>query len=531
MHVHLLRVLLFFLVVAWFLFEPGAFPGTGKDDVPPAEHESAEAVRQDLERWAKGETIPEYLPLPETPMPEVAPRPGRLLPHQVVGEVDRFDDRWPLTRLLMKDDFQALDARLDAAAAAGPDEYGRSTLDVALAELEGNDVRGAHLEAWIHTRQDSPWPYLLRARLRWERAYQVRSTHVIPRLPESRIQGFVDEAQRAQQDLQRAIERRDTLPQPWLLLFSILQATGQDGGPQALARAQAAAPRYLRTYTFSMNFALPQWGGSADQLRAIAADARAAHAEEDPRFLWLELEAHRYLRNAPGTRTDPFTDGALLERLRRELEDIERHNPRSTHAFQGLLFLDNSRTGAERRLQRMHRGAELGIPGARSLLAAAYRDGQGVERDVSRAAQLFLDCADQEGDRDCLAEWGHLVREHADLGGPLAAREAYAALAASGASRGMSNMASLAWYGEDDGGQLAPDPEAGYAWALGAAAGGRAWAFHRLGQSYEQGLGVPASLEHARAWYHAGWSRLDDAECKQALERLTADWMGTGRKG
>lgn len=121
--------------------------------------------------------------------------------------------------------------------------------------------------------------------------------------------------------LQRAktlLERATTLtPKPIEAMAMLGSAYYFDGEPDKaetfLQRAQAIMPKHEDVYDVRLNYALPQWGGSEERVKAVYEEAREAGVSEE--FL---LNAYDTYIAMPGKSATPGAPRAYWERVIKE---------------------------------------------------------------------------------------------------------------------------------------------------------------------------------------------------------------------
>lgn len=226
-------------------------------------------------------------------------RTERPAPRSAYGYPALDVDRLKLADLLRAGAYAELDARLgDLAARTRDDIRWEQHLSEAYRAFEVTDAGAdAALAAWSERHPGSAAPHLARARQQLAHIYRLREKgKLIPELTEAysgeealvrpgdAAHAFVRGADEA---LERAIALDDEHYMRYLIGLEIQQQTGWR--PRTVASLQEA----LRAYPLSSLLreqaalnSLPQWGGTVEIVRRIAADA-APLVDENPRLAVL----------------------------------------------------------------------------------------------------------------------------------------------------------------------------------------------------------------------------------------------------
>lgn len=168
--------------------------------------------------------------------------------------------------------------------------------------------------------------------------------------------------------------------------------------------------------------------------------------------------------------------------------------------------------------------AAQGDPEAQVKLAQAYRDGKGAKRDAAEAAYWFA-LAASNGEKTAAADLARMYEQDAGLKRDLSQAALWWFRAGVlGDEDAKARFIALFLNGDtkDVGGAT------GISWLEALTTDGRADVVLALGQTYEQGLGVPADQSKARQWYEVA-AFAGDAEAKFRLGRMLLSAPGAWR--
>ena len=166
-------------------------------------------------------------------------------------------------------------------------------------------------------------------------------------------------------------------------------------------------------------------------------------------------------------------------------------------------------------MQQLHADAANNTIAAQVALAAAYYNGQGVTKDLSKAAQ-WMGKAAELGDSGAQHNLGAMYANGSGVVQDWAlARTWYLKAAAQGNALAQSNLAAN--YANGRGGP--EDYIQAFFWAKKAADQGLASSECDLGVMYEKGLGIPKDIPQAIVWYRRA-AQQGDARAHGALQRL-----------
>lgn len=184
-----------------------------------------------------------------------------------------------LRRAFFAGDFALVDAKImkshqDFLAGTGENKVASNLLD----SLEETELAGIDsCEAWLRAIPQSYAAHWFCGAIWQEGAVVARSRKFAHEVSAVRFALMHERLQRAM----RLYERATTLtPKPIEALAALGNAHYYDGDATRaevfLQRAKAIMPQYGPIYDTQLNYALPQWGGSAERVKAVYEEARQA---------------------------------------------------------------------------------------------------------------------------------------------------------------------------------------------------------------------------------------------------------------
>lgn len=193
--------------------------------------------------------------------------------------------------------------------------------------VETQDAYRANDEAlkkWLVERPQSALARLLRARLMKDRAWEYRGTGYAVEVEKRNWAPFFDLLRQARDYLEAEKSVASTRPEYYDLMIGIMM--GQQKNPlQVFDEGQEKFPAYYPMYFAMMQYLLPKWHGSLDQVEHFAAEAVARTQQTEGRAMYARI----YWAAAQG----PFHDNLFAQskaswpRMREGFEDVVARYP------------------------------------------------------------------------------------------------------------------------------------------------------------------------------------------------------------
>jgi len=149
------------------------------------------------------------------------------------------------------------------------------------------------LDAWVERSTEHFAAWLARAAHEYGKAWHKRGHEYAAKTSRKRWDAFHAEMRRTRADLDRALALNPNSLGGWWLAMRIGRSTGDRAyEAKASAEAERLCPACYFPYRERMAAALPRWGGSYAEMRAVAQEAMR-HQAENPRLAVLGgYEAH-----------------------------------------------------------------------------------------------------------------------------------------------------------------------------------------------------------------------------------------------
>jgi tetratricopeptide (TPR) repeat protein len=201
-----------------------------------------------------------------------------------------------ISRMISDKEVAQIDARLDRMiesylAGTAPED----ALNVAYGNFNTESVVvRRQIDKWLEQSPKSPHALAARGMSKIAAGWEVRGTQWTVNTPGSAFKQMRKEVERGVADLQKALELNPRIIPAYLTLISAAQLDSQPVlGATALQRLLVIDPKnfYGRAaYIFMLS---PKWGGSQEQMDAVAADAQP-RLKENPRLVNLTALALGY---------------------------------------------------------------------------------------------------------------------------------------------------------------------------------------------------------------------------------------------
>ena len=240
------------------------------------------------EAWAQAEAIP---PLPRR-LTKVS---DSLYRRQVVPDSDVFGqpgisvDKRQLTRLATTAGYARLEELLRVLheQTRADVRHERNLTTAYLAFHRSDSTFGAHLDAWVAARPESPEARFARGQHYLARAWKSRGTDFMSETSEKQVAGMMTFAEAAASDAAAGLERQPDNLAAFNLVLGILMLAGwSDQQETVLAEGLALYPTSAVLRESALQSMVPAWGGSFQRMQQLAEEA-ATLADRNPRLASL----------------------------------------------------------------------------------------------------------------------------------------------------------------------------------------------------------------------------------------------------
>ncbi len=285
--------------------------------------------------------------------------------------------------------------------------------------------------------------------------------------------------------LQQALGLSDRPIQALTALAANLHLQGKHRDAEnLLARARAMMPRHADTYIVAANYAMPQWGGSVEEVQAVIEDARRAGAHaDDVSYMQDHNLARPWLTATPGAERAYWESAIAAHPTYDRLKRLLLH-------LASLKIWRDARDVTDRLIATYPEQAE-----------PHYWRGRANEALGSIAAALADYRMAATMGHDTSIE--HLIRAHLNgtLGLPAKDVQALAEVCRFGAALGSGSAANCLGSSHWDGSlpSFARDPVQALAWHLQASRAGHYNSQHDIGWLLLTGRGPAAAPDSAKS--------------------------------
>jgi len=191
---------------------------------------------------------------------------------------------------------------------------------------------------------------------------------------------------------------------------------------------------------------------------------------------------------------------------------------------EAATFTQSEELSPEEKLTKLHMDAEAGISNAQSLLGSMYYLGEGVSKNVAKAAHWYQKAAAQ-GDAQAQLNLGLMYDQGEGVHKNVAkAARWYQKAAAQGNAQAQFNLGVMYRIGDGVPKNTAKAVE----WTQKAAALGYTAAQDNLGVMYEKGEGVPKNAAKAVEWYQKAAAQ-GDAHAQKNLGVMYRNGQGVSK--
>lgn len=199
-------------------------------------------------------------------------------------------------------------APLDEALLRAHTEYvqGRTRVDKAkhlIQPLLKTQLAGIDACAqWVETQPKSYAAHWVCGKVWQQGAWEARTEKLARDVSQDRFDMMRERLDRSNRLLQHALTLSDRPIQAMTALADNLHLLGQHRDAElALNRARAMMPSHADSYAVAANYAMPQWGGSVEEVKTVIEDARKAGANaDDVSYMQDHNVARPWLTATPG---------------------------------------------------------------------------------------------------------------------------------------------------------------------------------------------------------------------------------------
>lgn len=154
------------------------------------------------------------------------------------------------------------------------------------------------LNEWVASKPDLHWPLLARGVFYKDYAWYFRGSGYADTVSKASWEGFIENMEKAQADLEAAQQLNPRDPEPSVQLISVAGglSLGAEKMRQYYEQALAINPVHLGARYGLLNFLQPRWGGSIEAMQALGNEAKR-HVEVFPYLGFVEYEVGQMLYN------------------------------------------------------------------------------------------------------------------------------------------------------------------------------------------------------------------------------------------
>lgn len=207
------------------------------------------------------------------------------------------------------------------------------------------------LTKWIRIRNTDPFPYLLRAQVYQQTAWQKRGERFVEATGSEHMKEFTDYMEKAAADVSNAIRLNPDIPFSYYLKIAILDSQGNTTeSAEAFQEGVNRYPNYYWIYSPRVEVLAPKWGGSVEELYSFVNKYVDATPKNSPlRMLYLDLYAtlldaaqtscYTPDENKAKECTAETVDKYLSQKLKDDVVTaLELYNQLNKHEFDALFY-------------------------------------------------------------------------------------------------------------------------------------------------------------------------------------------------